>query len=354
MEENQVPNQVPNQGQQFNATNGPSKKKGLGPVKGTLLALLLAIIVIAIGFLVRMLVQGDGDYLLPFKQMFGIEEEEGTSSKKKSKKEVEEPEEGPEEEEEGQKGDPLGGKYTLLSPATSGDKVEHYRMTMNMGKLLKVAMKEYDKMDLDLSNDQTGIGSMAAMGVMLLQQMADVIDGEIYGDIYFEGNDLVQIVFGYDYEKLLTKLYDYMKKNSPETLTEEKITSADDLGKYVKEVLDENLTEEFIYNSMIQDKSSKEAMEQLGLREKDIKEAIDIVNEEGLFEFYITGTTKIKGIISLALSSKDFQESIKDAAKEYGIKIDEDDVFASFFEAAMDTDEFEDLEDYGMTFVKIK
>lgn len=346
-------NQVPNPGQQFNVTGQPKKKKSMGPVKGILIALVLAVIVIAIGFLIRMLVQGDGDYFLPFKQMFGIEEEEGSTSKKKSKKtkEVEEDEDEPEEEEEGQKTDPLGGKYTKLSSATSGDKVEHYRMSMDMGKTLKAMLEELD--DAGLSSSSSSAGSMQ-MVLMMLNQFGDIIDGEVYYDIYFEGNDLIQVVFGYDYKDLLDNLYKYMKQNAPDSLEEENIKSADDLGKYLKDVLGQSLTEDTIYEMIAKDDATKKQLEQFGLSKKDITDAIDIVNEEGLIEFYLTGTTKIKGMISLALGTKDVKDGLKEMESEYGIKIDEDNIFSSLLEAMEDMEEIEKLEDYGMTFVKIK
>lgn len=364
MEENQVPNQEPQQSQpqagqqQYNNYGGPKKKKGLGPVKGTLLALCLAIIIIAIGLLIRMCIAGDGDYILPFKQMFGIEEEEGSSSEKKSKKTVveedEDEDENEDEDEDGQTGDPLGGKYTLLSSATSGAKVEHYKMSMDLGKIFKKVMDEIDTDDLDMSSSSDDFGSIMSMGLMILDQFSDVIDGEIYCDIYFEGNDLIQFVFGYDYDKLLTNLYKYMKKNAPESLEEENITSVDDLRDYIKETLEENLTEDVICEMIMDSDDAKDMMDQIGLKEKDIKDAIDIVIDDGLIEFYVTGTTKLKGIISLALGTKEFKESISDFEDEYGVKIDEDDVFASMFEGLLNSEEFEELEDYGMTFVKIK
>jgi len=350
-------NQVPNPGQQFNVTGEPKKKKGMGPVKGLIVAFILAIIVIAVGFLIRMLVQGDGDYFLPFKQMFGIEEEEGSTSKKKSKKTtntVEEPEEDDDDEEEGQKGDPLGGKYTKLSSAVSGDKVEHYRLSANVGEMLEKILKEVNTDELNFGDDESGMGSMVSMMLAMLKQFADVVDGEVYYDVYFEGNDLIQIVIGYDYDKLVTKLYKYMKKESPEALQEMKITDEEGLKEYLCTTLNAYLTEDQIYEMMISDEKSKKSMEEIGLSKKDILDAIDLVNEEGLVELYITGTTKVKGIISLVLGTKDFKDSLKQFEDQYDIEIDEDDIFSSLFKSLQDSDDFEELEDYGVELIKIK
>ena len=365
-------NQIPNPGQQFNNVTGePKKKKSMGPVKGIIVALILAIIVIAIGFLIRMLVQGDGDYFLPFKQMFGIEEEEGSTSKKKSKKTTNTVEEPEEEEEEGQKEDPLGGKYTLLSEATSGAKVEHYRISMDMGKMLKQMLKEIDTDDLEKIADKgselssgsssgkseqliSSITDSMGMVMMVLNQFSDVIDGEMYFDIYFEGNDLIQIVMGYEYDKLLTKLYSYMKQNSPDTLTEQGIKSADDLGKYLKDTLDTNFNEDAIYEMIADKEETKKQLDEYGISKKDITDAVDFVNEEGLFEVYINGTTKLKGLISLVLGTKDVKDGLKQVESQYGIKIDPDNIFSSLFKSLGDVDEIEELEDYGMSFVKIK
>ena len=66
MEENQNSNS-----DEFTFSEDGKKKKGMGPLKGLLIALVMVFLIIVIGLLIRMVVAGDGDYFKPFKDMFG-------------------------------------------------------------------------------------------------------------------------------------------------------------------------------------------------------------------------------------------------------------------------------------------
>ena len=348
-------NQTPNP-EQVNVSGNGKKKKGLGPVKGLLLAILIVFLICVIGLLVRMVVEGDGDYFKPVKSLFGIEEEEEeTSSKKKNKKKSDDDEDEDEKEtketknNKGKTSSKTTARYALLSDDTEDEDVKHYRMALDMEDIMDTVMDEMSELDDD---DYGDMNSMVGMAMMILPQVSDMIAGEIYFDIYFEGNDIVQIVVGYEYGELLENLYDYLKEEAEDELEAEGIKSADDLGEMLVEQFDEYLDEDAICKELMSSSDSETAatLSALGIKEKDIKDAIDINNAKGVIELYITGTTKIKGLMSMVLSSEDFLDELKDMEDELKVKVDEDNVIESMLKAINKSDE---LAAYGLKFVEV-
>lgn len=385
MEENQAPN--PNQ---FNiAGNGNvKKKKGMGPLKGLLLAILMVFLICVIGLLIRMVVVGDGDYFKPIKDIFGIEEDDKDEDDEEKESKVSK-KTSSEKKSSGNSKFQAIGKYALLSDDVDGKNVKHYRLTVDMGELFDLVMKElstesngYDNEYYSSDNDEfdwneyedtldefnyledeydesknssnefNQFENMMGMAMMLMQEMADMIDGEMYFDIYFEGNEIVQIVIGYDYSKLLENLYDYMLDEAEDELEDEGINSVEDLADMIVEEFDAILDKDTLYD-MIMDSSDEDIESQLkefGIKEKDIKDAVDFNNDKGVIEIYINGTTKLKALISMGLESESFQEEIKAMEKETGVKIDEDNIIESILEAANESDEYSD---FGFEFVEV-
>ena len=351
-------NQTPNP-EQVNVSGNGKKKKGLGPVKGLLLAILIVFLICVIGLLVRMVVEGDGDYFKPVKDLFGIEEEEEeTSSKKKNKKKSDDEDEDEKENREtktnkGKTSSNSSSRYALLSDDTEDEDVKHYRMTLDMEEIMETVMDEMSELDEDDYSSYGGsdIESMMGMAMMILPEVSDMIAGEMYFDIYFEGNEIVQIIVGYDYGEFLENLYDYLKEEAGDELEEEGIKSADDLADMLVEQFNEYLDEDALCKELMNSSDdTAETLSEMGIKEKDIKEAIDINNAKGVIEFYITGTTKLKGLMSMVLDSEEFQEELKDMATETKIKIDEDNIIESILEAMNDTDE---CAAYGLEFVEV-
>ena len=180
MEENQVPNQNP---EQFNISGNEKKKKGLGPVKGTLLAIFIVILICLLGLLIRMVVADDGDFFKPIKSIFGIEDEE-ENEKKTSKTEK--------KSSTGKSSFQSAERYALLSDDVEDEDVKHYRLTIDMKEFFSQMMDElgaagnFENQDYsDFDSENNPFGNMMGMAMTTLSQMADKIDGEIYFDIYF-------------------------------------------------------------------------------------------------------------------------------------------------------------------------
>ena len=212
-------------------------------------------------------------------------------------------------------------------------------------------MSELDEDDYDYSGND--FESMMGTAMAILPQVSDMIAGEIYFDVYFDGNEFVQIVVGYDYGELLENLYDYLEEEAGDELKEEGIRNADDLAEMLVEQFDEYLDKDALCEEIMNssDEDTLATLKELGIKEKDIKEAIDINNAKGVIEFYITGTTKLKGLMSMVLDSEDFQEELKEMQKETKVKIDEDNIIESTLKAMNDTDE---CKEYGIKFVEVK
>lgn len=408
MEENQVPNPGP-----FNVTGEqkPKKKKSMGPVKGTLVALLLAIIVIAIGFLVRMVIAGDGDYLKPIKDIFGIEDEDEDEDKKASVSRRDDVVVTPPVQ--------AAGRYALLSDSVEGSNVKHYRLTVDVGEFFKTIKEylpsivdydendwhyeengkeywlddsdsdwdwsyddnnynydydDYDYSDWDWDYDYddsddfynynepaaisegfdaigSNLESMLDVGMTFLELMGDLFDGEMYFDIYFEGNEIVQVVVGYDYMEFLENMYGYMLENNEEEIDDEEISSVSDLAKLVVKEFDEILDKDKLYDMFAEDEEFEASLKEMGIREKDVKDAIDFVNDEGLVEVYLNGTTKVKALLSMVLESESMKDELEEMEKETGVKLDEDNIIESVLKAANKSDGYKEL---GFKFVEVR
>ena len=300
-----------------------------------------------------MVVAGDGDYFKPFKDIFGIEEkEEKTTSKG---------------------GDSLEAKsarYALLSDEVNNENIKHYRLTLDMGEYFSTIMKTLEDVDnseaeedyynyedteddyyYDDSTTETetnGMEEMLGMATMMMQMMGDMVDGEMYFDVYFEGNEIVQVIVGYDYEKLAKNIYDFTIENaSEEDLEEPGMESYEAFLEEMNNQFIELLDEDVICEAIMQDEDMKSSLSEIGIKEKDIKDAIDFNCDKGIFEVYINGTTKLKALISMGLESEDFKKYVD----ENNIDIDEDNIIESFLETANETDEYME---YGIEFVEIK
>ncbi len=397
MEENENQEPISNSNE-FNFTGNGKKKKGMGPVKGLLLALLIVFLICMIGLLIRMEIAGDGDYFKPIKEIFGIE--------------------GEEEKQKAPKQDDLSSlnkqdtksseRYTLLSEDVNDKNVKHYRMTLDISDIFDYVLDElenaansyspttsldfnddYESDDYGYDDDEynyddnygydddeynyddsygydddeyndddsygydTGSSSNSSfdqfsMYMSIFEQLKGMIEGELYVDVYFEGNDLVQVIAGCDYMDFVENLYDYMSSDE-DTLSQmedEGVESLEDFTNYIVENLNEYFDEDYIYDELMEDEDVQSSFSELGIREKDIKDAIDIVNDKGLIEFYLNGTTKIKGIISMAIDSDDFRESLE----ETDYTFDEDNLIEDILLLSNETEEFEEM---GIEFIEV-
>ena len=395
MEENQKPNQspAPEQGQEkFKIQQETqTKKKGLGPVKGLLLAIFIVLLICVLGLLIRMVVAGDNDYFKPIKDIFGIEakEEKEPKSSNPAKTTVTSLK--------------SAERYTLLLSDVNDDNVKHYRLTIDMKEFFDKLMKELNNEDFplledsyeeneqsfneddfifddeewdndeyifdeeyednnwedeelpDLDASMSNFGSLEdylGLYMMLLGQMGEFIDGEMYFDVYFEGNELVQVVIGYDYAKFIEKLYDYTVTEDPSSLEEEGINSLEDFANYMNNEFATILDEDVLYGVVMENyEDAEKQLKELGIKEKDIKDAIDFNVDTGLIEVYLNGTTKLKALISMGLESEGFQEQLKEIEKETKMKIDEDNIIESILVASNDSEEYED---FGFEFIQVK
>lgn len=374
MEENQNP-------EQFNVTG--QKKKGLGPVKGLLLAILIVFLLCVVGLLIRMVIAGDGDYFKPIKQICGIEDEEDDEDEDELNKTTQS---SISKQEIAKNSFESSERYTMLSNDVEDYDVKHYRMTIDVKEMFDMVMEEFktvnngnqNKYDSNYdskneisnttsnfkktayldnttvnsnntnsslfdnslsstmldnsSNYNDSFGGMMSMALGMMDQMANLVDGEMYLDIYFKENKIIQIVLGYDYGPILENVYNLYAGN--EDMAEEGIESVDDLAEYIVEEFDEYLDKDMILSLIKQEAGDdfEDTLKELGLKEKDIKEAFDISNEEGLIEVYFNGTEKMNLLWNMfILGGKDELASIE---KEVGIKIDEDNVIESLIKVA--------------------
>ena len=144
-----------------------------------------------------------------------------------------------------------------------------------------------------------------------------------------------------------------MLEEDEESLEDEGIESLDDFADYLVEQFEEVLDEDAIYD-MIMDSSDEDveaALAELGIKEKDIKEAFDFYVDKGIMEVYINGTTKLKALLSMGLESESFRKELEEMEEETGVEVDEDNIIESIIEALNSSEE---LEDYGMEFVEVK
>lgn len=351
MEENQNQEQIPNS-DEFNFAGNGKKKKRMGPVKGLFLAIVIVLLICIIGLLVRMVMAGDGDFFKPIKDIFGIEGEE--TEKKKS----------PETKEDDITPVVTSGRYTLLSDAVNEEGVKHYRLTVDMGDIMNYAMDElqttnslYDQTaNIEFNEDMyntnpyssedltNSIGSVMSM----MQEIFKLVDGEMYLDVYFVENEIVQVVVGFDYYETAENLYDYIvdldDEDTLEEMKHEGIESAEDFADYIQENLAEYLDEDALYDELMENEETAEGFKTLGLKEKDIKDAIDVVNQSGLVEFYINGTDKMSVVISAALNSEDFKEELATIEDEEDYEFDEDNLIESLLLYCNESDEYKDLD----------
>ena len=373
MEENQ-------NSEQFNVTNGKKPKKKMGPIKGLFLALLIVFLMCVVALLVRMVIAGDGDYFKPIKDICGIEgENEGKKSSNKA--------ELPEKEEKKKDKVAASGRYALLSEDVDGEDVKHYRLTVDVEDFFGKFMEEmdtiledydeeyYDNYDnsnksplnleqpLDLTFDEDFeptedaatsdvYGDLMGSALAMVEELSDLMAGEMYIDIYFEGNELVQIVVGYDYLDLLENMYNYLLEEDEDALEEEGIESVEDFAELVKEQFDEVLDKDLLYEMLLESEEGvEESLNQMGFKEKDFKAAFDFNNDTGLVEIYINGTTKVRGLVSLLLDGGYLEEDLKTLEEETGAKIDRDNIIESIL---ILSNEDEENEMFGLEFVEVK
>lgn len=372
MEENEVSNP-----EQFN-NSGNSKKKKMGPVKGLLVAILIVFLIAILGLLIRMVVVGDGDFFKPIKDIFGIEgkkEEKETSNVATT----------------GESPMKSGSRYALLSDEVNGENVKHYRLTIDMGEVFAKAMEElttnsgvFENMSNDSSDDSFGtpeadltfdddenlpsadyyddgyygegsssnsMEDMLGGAMMLMQMMGDMIDGEMYIDIYFEGNEIIQIVVGYDYAKFAENMYNYLIEYDEDSAKEQGIESAEDFMELMNEQIIEMLDEDTIIEEIMKDEETQAQLKEAGFKEKDIRELLDFYCDTGMFEVYINGTTKLKGLLSMYLDSESCASELEAIEDETGIKIDEDNIIEEVLKAANETEEYSEM---GLEFVEVK
>ena len=74
----------------------------------------------------------------------------------------------------------------------------------------------------------------------------------MYFDIYFEGNEIVQIVIGYDYAKLAKNIYDYTIEYDEESMEDEGIKSYDDFVEYMNEQISTMLDKDEICKAIME------------------------------------------------------------------------------------------------------
>ena len=434
MEENQNSNSG-----EFNFVENGKKKKGMGPWKGLLIAIVIVFLICVIGLLIRMVISGDGDYFKPFKDLFGIEEVEDDKNENQSKVDS---------SKTSTSNKSLSSpRYSLLSSDVDDNDVKHYRLTVDVKEFMKKIMSQlsaslygdesdyYDENDNDnmiddgdsssyddifndlnsLSNNKDNIFNKLAYDneynlsnddeddvlndedeyfsdnedymiddedsydneedsdldgdngnsileslqpwMFIISMMDDLIGGEMYVDIYFNGNEIVQVVLGYDYEELAENLYDYILDENGDSVTEmeeEGIESLDDFVNYIKEQLEEYVDEDALYDMLVEDEDTEKALKEMGIKEKDIKDVIEINNDLGLIELYLNGTKKVNDLISNYLNSEELSEIIGSATEETGFEFDEDNIIESFIEFSNEAEEFEEYRDIGIEFVEIK
>lgn len=363
MNENQEPNN------EWKTVEGPGpenpKKKGMGPVKGILLALLIVFLLCVIGLLIRMVVSGDGDYFAPIKNIFGISEEKDDDSKEKESK----------------KQDKVSGKTTSkkLSMVSSDAKksgVKHYSMTISLKEAVKVSKDLEDEVDdfkdmIDLSktrNNQLSKVSVKKLSDFedyndskieprttfeddneynynddynydnqiepysndynyddqiepyndnypsgddeldvdnyfnLLEQYEEFIDGELYIDLFAKKNEIVQLVIGLDYMPIVEKYYDYGIENEISQI--ESFETAEDFAEYIGSTLKMALTKETLIESL------GDELQEYGISERDLEDLIDINIDTGLFEFYLK-------------LNDDLNEKLAEYIEEYSDEIEE-------------------------------
>ena len=385
MEENQNSNS-----DEFTFSEDGKKKKGMGPLKGLLIALVMVFLIIVIGLLIRMVVAGDGDYFKPFKDMFGIETEDDTNKTKD--------EESVSDKLSGSNQSVSSSRYLLLSDEVENENVKHYRMTIDVKDMVSKVMDqmyntydsnededlysdEYDntldnedsysdnwldnESSDDYSNDDldsypTDESSTSAeienvLGTLsfMMGFLEDMIDGEIYADVYFEGNEIVQVVVGYDYEKFIENYYESAldDEDAMSELEEQGIESVEDFKEYISSQFDEYLDEDYLCEMLMKEEDVASSLGELGIKEKDIKDAIDINNDIGLIEIYLNGTSKVKALISMGLESTGFQDTIEAIEEENDFTFDEDNIIESFFELANENEEYQEM---GIEFVEVK
>lgn len=302
MAENQEPN---NDWKTVENNETVKKKKGLGPVKGTLLALLIVFLICVIILLIRMEVSGDGDYFAPIKKMFGIsndseienDNEESLSNKKDSTNTNKK----------------SSGKYALLSNSATEKGVKHYNITVSLAEFIEISeeLEENEDMQSLISpisnnNASTNINKMQKLDFEddeslydnnddlenyddsiddydayydLLEEYKDIIDGELYIDLYAKGNEIIQVVLGIDYMKTIENYYNHeIEKGNSEI---EEFESADDYAKYIKTTLKLILTKDTLISMFAEQMGSE-----FGIDEDELSELIDINIDKGLFEFY--------------------------------------------------------------------
>ena len=466
---NQGPVQPSNNFSYYNDEKKGKKKKGMGPIKGIFIAIVIVLIICILGLLIRMVIAGDGDYFKPIKTIFGIEEENKKEKRKSSNSVV----------EEDIVSEPSSGfseRYSLLSSDVEDDDVKHYRMTLDLSDMMDTLFdsmsaaqsgfgnsssssssifdddedsdynyfdndydsdylddedsdsdyydddtnyfddedSDYDNdtnyftqttdlnfsdsifggennyftnddedTDTDLSSDdiysdnrfrsnfdvgdngtattddslESKVSDYAsAFGLLMAQmgdQIKDIVSGEIYVDIYFKGNEIIQVICGVDYSELVQNLYDYVVDNADEDALEEMenedIESAEDYADYILREINKSFDMEDVYDQMFEDETVEESLLEKGITRKNIEDAMDIHFDRGIAEFYFTGSSKINKLFKEYFESDEFKEELDELSND-GVEIDEDNIIEDMLNYSNDQEE---NQEYGMEFVEI-
>lgn len=195
------------------------------------------------------------------------------------------------------------------------------------------------------------ISQFSSMMSMMGDQIEDLIGGEMYYDIYFEGNEIVQVVLGVDYGDVISNVYDYIIENSSdeeiEEMENEGVYSPEDLADYIVDKFNEG----FDMDEMLDDDSVKENLSEYDLTKQDIKSALNIHLDRGIAEIYLTGTGKVNELLNEYFDSYEFKQNFIDVdTGENIIDIDEDNIIEDLINYS---NENEENQNYGMEFVEI-
>lgn len=195
------------------------------------------------------------------------------------------------------------------------------------------------------------MSQFGTMMTMMGDQIKDLVGGEIYFDIYFEGNEIVQVVLGVDYGDIISNVYDYIIENSSdeeiEEMENEGVYSPEDLADYIVDKFNEG----FDMDEMLSDDSVKENLSEYNLTKQDIKSALNIYLDRGIAEIYLTGTGKVNEMLKEYFDSYEFKQNFIDIdTGENIIDIDEDNIIEDLINYS---NENEDNQNYGVEFVEI-
>lgn len=283
------------------------KKKGMGPVKGLLLAILVVFLICVIGLLIRMVVVGDGDYFKPIKDIFGIE-----GKKEDTKAPV----------EQNVQSVVSGQRYTLLNSKEEAEDVKHYRLSVDPVILASKLM------------DAFGVEG---------QVSTEEIGGDVYLDIFATEDEFVGLVLGYDYLDMLEEQYNQYVKDPDmkDMLKEEGIDNLSDFVEMFESQID--IDKDEIIDEMFKDDEIVEKLNMLGINKKDVDEAINFVKDNGLIELYVYGTEKFN-----ELASGEYNEQLEQIGNDLDTEY-EDEIPFDF-----DIDQIDEVAEYISDFIENK